>query len=256
MVSNFATTQRNRIQSLATDTTALLTNCRSSVEAVLSKNIETIGNVARLLDDLKTNNENFETIPATITKSIDKLGGASDDQIEELRKMNDEHAKCSNEQTSKLTTIRADIERNENENRNEISKTIASLNNHTKLFAATMKSSKVKILERFNSQKTDIQSAVTRINQKIASGIEAMRSSSADIVDVECGRDKHLNEDSENNLNFKRTVATFVQSFGTASKRKLDTLRNIVVDFHHKDLKVYSPSGKLINFMFPKNDAR
>lgn len=244
LITNFATTQVTRLETLSTDTTNLLENCRSSIDAAVSKNVVAVENMSRLLDDLKSNTESMKTISPTISESIDTVKSSTKHQIEETGTMKVDHEKRSDEQTSKLTTITEDIKNRSDGNRKEISKIIESVNNHTKLFAATMKSSKVKILEQFNKQKTDAAAAFSNIESKIAVGIEQIKSSSSDIASVLNDADKTLNEDSQNNFNFKKTVSTIVQSFGTSSKKKLDNLRNVVVDFHKKDLKVYSSSGK------------
>lgn len=244
LITNFATTQVTRLETLSTDTTNLLENCRSSIDAAASKNFEVIENMSRLLDVLKSNTESMKTISPTISESIDSVTSSTKNQIEETVKIKDDHEKRSDEQTSKLNTITDDIKNRSDGNRKEISKIIESVNNHTKLFAAAMKSSKVKILEQFNKQKTIATAAFNNIESKIADGIEQIKSSSSDIASVINDADKTRNDDSQNNLNFKRTVSTFVQAFGTSSKKKLDNLRNVVVDFHKKDLKVYTPSGK------------
>lgn len=210
----------------------------------MTENNEAIENVSRLLDKLKANTENMATISPKISEAIDTVVSVTKTQIEETVKTKDDHEKRSDEQTSKLMTITDDMKTTADGNKNEISKIIASANNHKKLFAATMKSSKVKILEQFDKQKTVAAAVFSNIESKIAEGIEEMKSSSSDITNVINDAVSNLNENSRNNLNFKATVSTFVQSFGSSSKKKLDNLRNIVVDFHNKDLKVYSSSGK------------
>lgn len=214
------------------------------MNAAVTKNFETIESMSRLLDDLKANTEHLETISPKISETIDTVTSVTKIQIEDTVKIKEDHEKRSDEQTSKLTTITDEMKNASDGNRNEISKIIASVNNHTKLFAATMKSSKVKILEQFDKQKTVAAAAFSNIESKIAEGIEEIKSSSSDIASVINDAVNNLNNDSQNNLNFKATVSTFAQSFGTASKKKLDNLRNIVVDFHKKDLKVYTSSGK------------
>lgn len=200
--------------------------------------------MSRLLDDLKSNTDNLKTISPSLTESIDNVTSTTKSQIEETIKMREDHETRSDEQTSQLKTINDDIKNRSEGNRNEISKMIASINNHTKLFAATMKSSKVKILEQFDKRKTVAAAAFSSIESKIVDGIEKMKISSADIASVINDADKTLKDDSQNDLNFTRTLTTTVQAFGASSKKKLDNLRNVVVDFHKKDLKLYSPSGK------------
>ncbi len=186
----------------------------------------------------------MKTIAPTITESIDTITSGTKIQIDETAKLNDDLVKYSDEQSNKLESITDDLKNEFGGNKNELLKMIESVNNHTKLFAATMKSSKVKIIEQFDKQKAMAVTAFGNIGMTIADGIDKLKSTSSDIVDVVNGVEKNLNDDSQSSLNFKTTITTFVQSFGTSSKLKLDNLRNIVVNFHKKDLKVYSPSGE------------
>lgn len=243
MITNFATTQVKRLETLSTDTVNLLQNCRSSVDAAVSKNVSTIETMSKLLDDLKANTETMKTIAPSISESIDTMTSLQN-EVRETEKLKEEHEKRSDEQTKKLASIGDAIKSDSDENKSEIMKIVTSVNNHTKLFAATMKSSKVKILEQIHKQKTFATEAFNSIETKISDGNKDMEAISSDIASVINDAGKNLTEDSESNLNFKRNVTACVQTFGTSSTEKLDALRNVVVDFHNKDLKVYSSSGK------------
>lgn len=243
-ITNFTTAQVTKLQNFSTDTTNLLTNCRDSVNDGVTKNITIAENISKLLDDWKLNNENMKTIAPMITESIESMNNATKDQIEQTQKVNEENQKLSDEQKSKLILINSDIKQQSETNRNEISKAIESVKNHTTIFAATLKSSKIKICEQFEKQKITAAAAFSKIESKIADGIENIKSNTADIAnDIECV-DKNLKEDARNNVSFKNNLSSIVVQFGTSSKKKLDGWRSVVSDFRKNDLKVYSSSGE------------
>lgn len=228
----------------------MLTSCRNSVDSAVTKNVEVIENMTKLLDDLKSNTDSMKTISPTLTESIDTVSTGTKIQIDELEQMKIDHINRSDAQANAVRATTTDMKNDFDGNKIETSKMIESINNHTKLFGATMKSSKVKILEQFDKQKTNDAAAFNSIKTTITDGIEKLKSSSLDIVDGIRDADKNLNDDSQNGLNFKNTVTTFVQSFDTTSKKKLDILKNIVVNFHNTDLKVYSSSGEFAILFF------
>lgn len=189
--------------------------------------------MTKLLDDVKCNTENMKTISPKLSESINTVTSATRNEIEEINKMQDEHGKCSVEQISSMTTVAA-----------EVSRVIESVNNQTRLFAASMKSSKVRIREQFENHKTWAATAFRNIERTIADGLHKAKTSSSNIETVVNDADRSCKENWEKSSNFPETIATSVQSFSALSKKKLESLRNVVADFNRRDLKVYAPSGK------------
>ncbi|KAG4066799.1 hypothetical protein HA402_012866 [Bradysia odoriphaga] len=255
LITNFSTNLITRLENLSADGTGLLTSCRNSVDSAVASNKLLIGNMAKFLDDLKSNTDSMETISPTISQTMDTLTSVVKTQIDETTNMKGEHEKRSDEQMIKVTSIADEQKKDFAATGNDISKMTASITNHTKLFAAAMKSSKVKIIEHFDRQKSMAAAALANIDSKISDGIERMKSTTQDISGIVNEADQNLKLDSQANLNFKQTVTTFVHSFGASSKKKFDTLRTIVHNFHGNDLKVYSSSGETPakrDFSYPK----
>lgn len=244
LITNFATAQATKLGTLSTDTTNLLANCRTSVDAGVSKNIAIAESISKLLDEWKSNNDEMKTIGSDISTAIDIVITGTNEQIDETVKINEEHEKRSDEHKSKLVLVTDDIKEQSEKNKNEITRIIESANNHTKIFAATLKTWKFKICEEFEKQKQVAATAFTNIKSEIVEGIKNTKASSTDIAnDIECA-DKNIKENAQHSLTFKNNFSSIVQQYGESSKQKLDSCRNKVNDFHRKDLKVYSSSGK------------
>lgn len=245
LIANFSTNLVARLGTLSADATNLLASCRASVDAAVTTNELVIENVLKAVNDLRSNTANIKTVLPTVTQSVDFVTNGVKSQIDETTKMRAEHEKCSDEQTAQMTSMTESQKDAFAAAETGISKMIESTNSHTKLFAATMKSSKVKIVDPLEKQLTVEASACANIKSKIADGIGKMKNTTDDIIGVVNDTVQNLKVDSQTSLNFKQTVATFVTSFGASSKKKFDNLRNIVRNFHGNDLKVYSSSGKL-----------
>lgn len=186
----------------------------------------------------------MKTIGPEISSSIDTVVNGTKEQIKEIVKMSKDHETLSDEQKNKLISVNSEVKEQSEKNKNEITKFIESAKNHTKLFAATLKSSKFKICEDFERQKKVATATFTNIKSAIVEGGQNMKASSTDIAsDIECS-DKNLKEDAKESLSFKNNFLSIVHKFGESSKEKLDICRKNVIDFRKKDLKIYSSSGE------------
>lgn len=196
-----------------------------------------------LLEDWRSNNENMKTIAPNLLQSVDFVNNATKEQIEETDKINNEVKKRSNELNDELTAVSSCITEHTEENQNGISKIIESVNNHTKLFAGKLESSKSKIFEQFEQQKNVAIEKFKNIECNVVEGITNVISSAADIVSDIKSEDAYQKEDLQNNLKFNTSLKTIVKRFNVSSKAKLNDWRNSLINFHKNELKMYTPSG-------------
>lgn len=196
-----------------------------------------------LLEDWKCNNEDMKSIAPTLFESVEAVNEATKDQIEEIANINKENEKRSDDLNNELIGVSAVINEQTEASQSGISKIIESVNNHTKHFAMSLKTSKSKIIEQFEVHKNTAVVNLKKIENNVADGIRSVLSSGVDIVsDIET-EDAHCKEDYQKSLNFNTNFKTIVGRFNASSKEKLGNWRNVLNNFHKNELKMYTPSG-------------
>lgn len=205
-----------------------------------------------LLEEWQANNENMKTIAPTLSESVEMMNGATKSQIAEIANINEENEKRSDELNNELKAVSQAIEQHTETNQNEITDIIDSVNDHTKLFSVSLKSSKCKIVEQFEMQKNLAATMFKDIESNVVDGITNVIASAANIVDDIKSEDSHLKDDFKNYLNTNTTLKTIAKKFCTTSKEKLCDWRNVLSNFHKNELKMYTSSGSYSRIRMPK----
>lgn len=225
------------------DTTSFIERCRAAIEDGVSKNIGLAEKMLDLLGEWQSNNENMKTIAPTLLQTVETMNNATRDQIADVAYVNDVNENRSNELNSELAAVGDTIKQHTETNRNEITRIIGSVNNHTELFSVSLKSSKAEVLEQFEMQKNLTTAKFKNVESNIVDGFTNVLSNAANIVyDIKV-EDSHVKDDFKNHVNTNSTLKTIVKKFGASSMEKLSNWRNVLTNFHKNELKTYTSSG-------------
>lgn len=242
-MNNFCSAQTANLQKLSIDTNIFIETCRSAVETGVTKNIGLAEKMFGLLQEWQSNNETLKTIAPTLLESVVMVNNATANQIAEIVDINKETEKRSDELNNELAAVSSAIKQHSQTNQNEIATIIESVNNHTKLFSVSLKSSKRKVLEQFEMQKNSAAAKFKNIENCVVDGFTNVLSSAANIVADIKVEESNVNDDHKAYLNTSTNLKKIVGNFGTSSMEKLRDWRNVLSNFHNNELKMYTSSG-------------
>lgn len=243
LINNFCTAQNTKLQQLSSETTKFIETSRSAVEVGLTKNIVLAEKMSDLLREWQLNNENMATIAPSLVESVDQINNATKDQIDEINNVNGKNERNCEELSSELIAVSNAIKEHAETNQNNIKRVIDSVNNHTKLFSASLKSSKSKIREQFEVRKNLAVTKIKNIETTVGDGIKSVLLTAANIVDDIKLEESQLKEDIKNYVDTNTNLKSIAKNYNTSAKEKLSNWRSVLSNFHKNELKTYTSSG-------------
>ncbi|KAJ6622378.1 Kinesin-like protein Klp61F [Pseudolycoriella hygida] len=242
--ANFRSIQATKMETLSTDVMNTMEKCRLAIDSALEKNFVIAAQISQLVEEFKSNNDTMKKIAPTMLKCVETMTNGTKEQIDDINKFNADDAKRCGERNDELAAISSAITEHTETSQNEITRIQKLVKNHTKLFSASLKSSKTRILEKLEQQKNLAATKYKVIESNVIDGIKNVMSSAASIAADIKSEDEHLKQDVKDHHDKNTTMKTIVENFSSSSIQKLSQWRNVLTNFRNNELKTYTPSGE------------